>query len=170
MRLLCEQKPDKYENLSQNEETPSQGKEEQQILFATAPPDEKVRISVDIVTTNNDNNLDNLISVNTKYCHVKLDCISLYSSYFVQTSFQKCIFKNVDFINSNLNNTIFKCCSFISLSFACSEIMGAKITTCKFTDIIFIDNEINDTQFEISDKFYSAINDNIEENVVGIFD
>lgn len=122
-----------------------------------------------------DINLDNLISVKSKYSNIEFNCISLYSSYFVQTSFEECIFLNVDFTKSNLNNTSFTSCSFISCSFAGSEMMGAKIITCifkncNFTNITFSDNIINDTQFEITDKSFSAISDNIEKNVVWLFD
>lgn len=123
----------------------------------------------------NNINLDELISVKSKYNNIEFNHISLYSAYFVQTSFKKCIFQNVDFTKSNLNNTIFESCSFISCSFASAEIMGAEITKCNFkkcifTDIIFSDNKICDTNFEIIDKSFSAIDNNIEENVVWIFD
>ncbi|WP_294200991.1 pentapeptide repeat-containing protein [uncultured Chryseobacterium sp.] len=122
-----------------------------------------------------DINLDDLISVKSEYRNTEFNHISLYSAYFVQTSFKECTFQNVDFTKSNLNNTVFESCSFISCSFASAEIMGANITNCnfkkcKFTDIIFSDNKISNTQFEITDKFFSSIDNNIEENVVWIFD
>ncbi|MFC3157992.1 pentapeptide repeat-containing protein [Chryseobacterium arachidis] len=64
----------------------------------------------------NDINLDNLISVKSKYINIEFNTLSLYSSYFVQTLFEECIFQNVDFTKSNLNNTSLKSCSFISCS------------------------------------------------------
>lgn len=122
----------------------------------------------------NDLNLDNLISVKSKYRRVEFNEILLYSSYFNETSFEDCIFQNVDFTKSNLNNTSFESCSFISCSFAGAEIMGAKITECNFKhcnfrDIIFSDNIINNTQFEITEQSFSVINDNIEKNVIWLF-
>lgn len=121
-----------------------------------------------------DLNLDNLISVKSKYSRFELTNILLYSSYFVQTSFEECLFQNVDFTKSNLSNTSFESCSFISCSFASAEIMGTKITgcnfkQCNFRDIIFSDNIINNTRFEITDRSFSVIDNNIEKEVVWLF-
>ncbi|MDR6920042.1 pentapeptide repeat-containing protein [Chryseobacterium sp. 2987] len=120
-------------------------------------------------------NLDDLISVKSQYSHVEFNGTSLYSAYFVQTSFQECIFQNVDFTKSNLSNTSFTRCSFTSCSFVSAEIMGAEITSCifrkcNFTDIVFCDNVIHDTQFEITNHSFSSISDNIEKDVVWLFD
>ncbi|WP_153393566.1 pentapeptide repeat-containing protein [Chryseobacterium vaccae] len=120
-------------------------------------------------------NLDDLISVKSQYSHVEFNGTSLYSTYFVQTLFQECIFQNVDFTKSNLSNTSFTRCSFTSCSFVSAEIMGAEITSCifrkcNFTDIVFCDNVIHDTQFEITNHSFSSISDNIEKDVVWLFD
>lgn len=120
-------------------------------------------------------NLDDLISVKSRYSHVEFNGISFYSAYFVQTSFQQCTFQNVDFTKSNLNNTTFTLCSFVSCSFAGAEIMGAEITACNFgkcnfTDIIFCDNIIQNTQFELTNHSFSVINDNTEKDVIWLFD
>lgn len=122
-----------------------------------------------------DLNLDNLISVNSTYSFVELNNVLLYSAYLVQTSFQDCIFQNVDFTKSNLNNTSFTSCVFISCSFVGAEIIGANIINCKFKEcnfnnIIFSENTIADTLFEITDRSYAVINDNIEKDVTWSFD
>lgn len=123
----------------------------------------------------NDLNLDHLISVNSTYSFVELNNVLLYSAYFVQTSFQDCIFQKVDFTKSNLNNTSFTSCVFLSCSFAGAEIIGANIINCKFKEcnfnnIIFSENTISNTLFEITDTSYAVINDNTEKDVTWSFD
>ncbi len=120
-------------------------------------------------------NLDDLISVKSRYSHVEFNDTSLYSAYFVQTSFQECIFQNVDFTKSNFNNTTFTSCTFISCSFFGAEIMEAEITGCRFTgcdftDIIFCDNMISHSRFEVTVHSFPVINDNTEKDVVWVLD
>lgn len=120
-------------------------------------------------------NLENLISVNSQYSLVEFNNVLFYSAYFVQTSFQECIFQKVDFTKSNLNDTSFTSCVFISCSFAGAEIMGANIINCKFkkcnfNNIIFSENTISNTQFEITDRSYAVIHDNMEKEVIWLFD
>ncbi|REC62493.1 hypothetical protein DRF65_10395 [Chryseobacterium pennae] len=123
----------------------------------------------------NDLNLNNLISVKSKYSFVEFNNILLYAAYFVQTSFQDCIFQKVDFTKSNLNETSFTSCVFISCSFARAEIIGAHVINCTFKEcnfnsIIFSENTISNTQFEITDQSYAVINDNTETDVTWVFE